>query len=276
MNGGRGIEIAGRVLRSFVRGHGSRPTSGYDSIWTNKDTAYLLYVLDTTTGAFKFEKPFEVKGRMLGTELKPQGLIYVTTRHQHSRSRYRRLAQRARGLPAKPGSRSRPRATARSSTRSTRATVSCIASTARRALKRSFDRAPLRSSTTTAHERWSPSTTRSCYGREDCPPPFPGRRQRRHFNEHYRAPRDPAWMRGLAWAEGVHVGMASVSAGHTAPRSRARPVMRRRAARAERSRRSCREGFGDLSDGYRGLAGDYVGSPAAATRPPRSRATSCS
>ena len=54
-------------------------TSGYDSIWTNKDTAYLLYVLDTTTGSFKFEKPFEVKGRMLGTELAPQGLIYVTT-----------------------------------------------------------------------------------------------------------------------------------------------------------------------------------------------------
>ncbi len=78
-NKGRGIEIAGQVLDHSFAGTDLVLTSGYDSIWTNKDTAYLLYVLDTTTGTFKFEKPFEVKGRMLGTELTPQGLIYVTT-----------------------------------------------------------------------------------------------------------------------------------------------------------------------------------------------------
>ncbi|RPI59406.1 MAG: hypothetical protein EHM50_09245, partial [Lysobacterales bacterium] len=78
-NKGRGIEIAGQVLDHSFAGTDLVLTSGYDSIWTNKDTAYLLYVLDTTTGRFKYEKPFEVKGRMLGTELAQQGLVYVTT-----------------------------------------------------------------------------------------------------------------------------------------------------------------------------------------------------
>ena len=78
-NKGRGIEIAGQVLDHSFAGTDLVLTSGYDSIWTNKDTEYLLYVLDTTAGSFKFEKPFEVKGRMLGTELTAAGLIYVTT-----------------------------------------------------------------------------------------------------------------------------------------------------------------------------------------------------
>ena len=78
-NKGRGIEIAGQVVDYSFAGTDIVLTTGYDSVWTNKDTAYLLYVLDTTTGSFRFEKPFEVKGRMLGTELTEQGLIYVTT-----------------------------------------------------------------------------------------------------------------------------------------------------------------------------------------------------
>ena len=53
--------------------------TGYDSIWTNKDTEYLLYVLDTAAGTFRFSEPLKVKGRMLATELTDRGLIYVTT-----------------------------------------------------------------------------------------------------------------------------------------------------------------------------------------------------
>jgi outer membrane protein assembly factor BamB len=66
-NKGRGIEVAGQVVDYSWAGADLVLTTGYDSIWTNKDTAYLLYVLDTRAGAFRFAKPFEVKGRMLVT-----------------------------------------------------------------------------------------------------------------------------------------------------------------------------------------------------------------
>src|SRR5262245_9138380 len=78
-NKGRGLELAGQVVDYSFAGSDLVLTTGYDSIWTNKDTAYLLYVLDPASGSFRFAKPFEVKGRMLGTELSGQGLIYVTT-----------------------------------------------------------------------------------------------------------------------------------------------------------------------------------------------------
>ncbi|HEX7237287.1 MAG TPA: PQQ-binding-like beta-propeller repeat protein, partial [Gammaproteobacteria bacterium] len=78
-NKGRGLELAGQVVDYSFAGSDVVLTTGYDSIWTNKDTAYLLYVLDPASGSFRFAKPFEVKGRMLGTELTEQGLIYVTT-----------------------------------------------------------------------------------------------------------------------------------------------------------------------------------------------------
>ncbi|HZL95063.1 MAG TPA: PQQ-binding-like beta-propeller repeat protein, partial [Vicinamibacterales bacterium] len=78
-NKGKGIEISGQVLDYSFAGTDLVLTSGYDSIWTNKDTEYLLYVLDTAAGRFRFERPFTVKGRMLGTELTDRGLVYVTT-----------------------------------------------------------------------------------------------------------------------------------------------------------------------------------------------------
>jgi len=33
------------------------------------------------------------------------------------------------------------------------------------------------------------------------------------YRTHYPAPRDPAWLRGLAWAAGIRAGMASAYAG---------------------------------------------------------------
>jgi outer membrane protein assembly factor BamB len=62
---GKGIEFAGRALDYAFAGTDLVLTSGYDSIWTNKDTEYLLHVLDPSLGAMRFPKPFTVKGRML-------------------------------------------------------------------------------------------------------------------------------------------------------------------------------------------------------------------
>ena len=76
---GRGVEISGLVLDYAFAGSNLVVTTGYDSIWSTKATAYLLYVLDPAAGAFRFAKPFKVKGRMLRTDLAEYGLSYVTT-----------------------------------------------------------------------------------------------------------------------------------------------------------------------------------------------------
>jgi len=75
---------------------------------------------------------------------------------------------------------------------------------------------------------------------------------------HYDAPRNPTWMRALAWAEGVRVGMASVSAGLY---SAAFADMAGDAAAGSAGREMATElsrGFGALSTGYQNLSGDYV------------------
>ena len=78
-NKGRGIEIAGQVLDYSFAGTNLVLTPATTACGPNTGTEYLLYVLDTVGGKLRFEKPFKVTGRMLGTELTDQGLIYVTT-----------------------------------------------------------------------------------------------------------------------------------------------------------------------------------------------------
>ena len=78
------------------------------------------------------------------------------------------------------------------------------------------------------------------------------------FDAHFPAPRDPAWLRSLAWAEGVRAGMASAyagaysaAAGQVAASTETGSLEQELAGELER-------GFSDLSQGYAGLASDYV------------------
>jgi outer membrane protein assembly factor BamB len=254
-NKGRGIEIAGQVLDHSFAGSDLVLTTGYDSVWTNKDTEYLLYVLDTSAGGFKFEKPFKVKGRMLGTELTDHGLIYVTT-HEIN------IFDPATGtLRSAPVLRSRePIVTVGDGhvvygfnsddgllyrfDRDTGAVATLsqnpfafVDKDRARALELVDDTLVLTGQQTVAG-----------FGLDGA----------LRFNAHYPAPRNPGWMRGLAWAEAVHAGMASASAGlygaafaevagDAAVGSEGREVATQLS-----------EGFGDLAVGYQNLAGDYV------------------
>jgi hypothetical protein len=78
------------------------------------------------------------------------------------------------------------------------------------------------------------------------------------YDAHGAPPRDPAWLRSLAWAEGVRAGMASAyagaysaAAGQVAANTAAGSLEQELASELER-------GFSDLSQGYAGLASDYV------------------
>jgi outer membrane protein assembly factor BamB len=252
---GRGIEISGQIVDYSFAGSDVVLTTGYDSIWTNKDTAYLLYVLDTTTGGFKFPKPFEVKGRMLGTEQSEQGLIYVTT---HEINIFDPTTGALRNAPVL---RSRePLVTATDGRR-------VYAFNASDGFLYTFDR-----------------DTGEVAKLSHAPFTLPGDDRARaldllddtlvlmgqqtvagfgvdgalKFNVHYAAPRDPAWMRSLAWAAGVRAGMASVSAGvYGAAFAEAAGDAAEGSVGHEMATELSR-GFSDLSAGYRDLSGDYV------------------
>ncbi|HEY9182024.1 MAG TPA: hypothetical protein VIQ99_02425, partial [Gammaproteobacteria bacterium] len=78
------------------------------------------------------------------------------------------------------------------------------------------------------------------------------------FAVHHPAPRDPAWVRSLAWAAGVRAGMASAYAGvYSAAAADAAGDLQDGtvgdAVATEMSR-----GFAELQQGYQGLATSYI------------------
>jgi outer membrane protein assembly factor BamB len=254
-NKGRGIEVAGQVVEYSFAGTDLVLTTGYDSIWTNKDTAYLLYVLDTTSGGFKFAKPFEVKGRMLGTELTQQGLIYVTTHEINIFD------------PATGTLRNAPVLRSRKPLVTVDDGPHVYAFNSDDGFVYSFDRdtgavAKLSQTPFTPDEH---DTARALDLRDDTLVLMGaqsvagfGLDGSQKFAVHYDAPRNPTWLRALAWAEGVRVGMASVSAGlysaafaDAAGDAAAGSVSREMATELSR-------GFGALSSGYQNLSGEYV------------------
>ena len=253
-NKGRGIEVAGQVVEYSFAGTDLVLTTGYDSIWTNKDTAYLLYVLDTTSGSFRFAKPFEVKGRMLGTELTEQGLIYVTT---HEINIFDPATGTLRNAPVL---RSRkPIVTVDDGPR-------VYAFNGDDGFVYSFNRedgsvAKL-SQTPFALDDDSPRALDLVDGTlvlmgQQTVAGF-GLDGSQKFAVHYDAPRNPTWLRALAWAEGVRMGMASVSAGmYSAAFADAAGDAAQGSAGREVATELSR-GFGDLSHGYQNLSGDYI------------------
>jgi hypothetical protein len=214
----------------------------------------LLYVLDPASGSLRFAKPFEVKGRMLGTELTEKGLIYVTT-HEIN------IFDPATGtLKNAPVLRSRsPIVTVGEGRR-------VYAFNSDDGFLYAFDRdtgavdklskAPFALGDDHARALDLLDGTLVLMGQQTVAG-F-GLDGAMKFNVHYDSPRNPTWMRALAWAEGVRVGMAAVSAGLY---SAAFADVADDAAQGSASREMATElsrGFGALSSGYQNLSGDYV------------------
>ena len=75
---------------------------------------------------------------------------------------------------------------------------------------------------------------------------------------HHRAPREPTWLRALAWAEGIRAGMASAYAGLYSTAAMAAAAEAEEGSVGQQIAQEFQTGFGELQQGYAGLAQDYI------------------
>jgi outer membrane protein assembly factor BamB len=252
---GKGIDLSGKVIDYAVVDSNLILTTGYDSIWTNKDTEYLLYVLDPTSGSMRFEKPLAVAGRMLSTELTAQGFAYTTT-HEIN------VFDPASGALLNP-----PVLKSKSPLVSARVGELVYAFNSDDGNVYRFDRASgeisrFSSAPFEFSERDSARALDVLDGRivllgQQTVAGFASDGSLQ-FARHYRAPRERTWLRALAWAEGVRAGMASAySAAYSAAAASVAGDTEdgtlEHAMAVELQR-----GFGELQQGYAGLSRNYI------------------
>lgn len=252
---GRGIEVSGLVLDHAATDAGLVLTTGYDSVWTGKDTEYLVYVLDTKTGAFRFPEPLKVKGRLLTTELTSKGLLYVTT---HELNVFDPVSGKVLNAPLLRGK--QPIVTASDGR-------FVFAYNADDGLLYRFNRESGQivklSQTPFMLDDGDQARSLDAFdGRlvlvgQQSVASF-SRVGVLQFNSHYPAPRDPAWLRGLAWAEGVRAGMASAYAGAYSAAFANAAANSAQGSPSQEVAQGLEKGFSDLQLGFEGLASDYV------------------
>jgi outer membrane protein assembly factor BamB len=254
-NRGKGIEVSGQVLDYSFVGSNLILTTGYDSIWTNKDTEYLLYVLDTAGGAFRFEEPFKVKGRMLSTELTDQGLIYITT---HEINVFDPATGTLKNAPVLRSKEPLVTASDGQGVYAFNATDGFVYRFDRGsgAITR-FSQAPFEFT-----ERDSPRALDVVDGQVvllgwQTVAGFAADGTLA-FSVHHPAPRDPAWLRSLAWAEGIRAGMASAYAGAYSAAAASVAADTVEGSLEHELASELERGFGTLQQGYQGLATEYV------------------
>ncbi|HZF28565.1 MAG TPA: PQQ-binding-like beta-propeller repeat protein [Gammaproteobacteria bacterium] len=255
-NKGRGIDVSGLVVDHAITDAGLLITTGYDSVWTNKDTEYLVYVLDTSTGAFRFPEPLKVKGRLLTTELTSKGLLYVTT---HELNVFDPVSGKLLNGPLLRGK--QPIVTTTSDERFVFA-YNSDDGFLYRFNRESGQIVKLSQTPFMLDEHDQARSLDALDGRlvligQQSVAGF-SRVGALQFSAHYRAPRDPAWLRGLAWAEGIRAGMASAYAGAYSAAFASAAANSEQGSLNESVAQGLEKGFSDLQQGYQGLAGDYV------------------
>ena len=252
---GRGIEISGLVIDHHAAGSDIVLTTGFDSVWTNKDTEYLLYVLDPVTGQMRFEEPFRTRGRMLGAEVAGPGVIYVTTQEIGIFDPATGTRPGATGLRGK-----KPIVTASDGSE-------VYAFNSEDGLLYRFNRETgetvALSQTPFEFEEQDSARALEAFGDllvltgQQTVAGF-GRDGTLRFHTHFAAPRDPTWLRALAWAEGVRMGMASVSAGMYGAAFADMASETADGSLEHELAEGMQQGFNDLQQGYQNLAGDYL------------------
>jgi len=252
---GRGIELKGQILDYVYTDAGLVLTTGFDSIWTDKGTEYLLYVLDTQTGAMRFEDPVKVRGRLLTTELTDKGLLYVTS-HEIN------VFDPASGtLLNEPVLRSREQLVTVNDGQLLYAFNSDDGYLYR--LDRNTGRV---SRLSTEAFRFQEKDQPRGLDVLDNNLVLMGQQTVARFNlngelqahAHYRAPRNPNWLRALAWAEGIRAGMASAYAGLYSTAAMAAAAEAEEGSVGQQIAEEFQTGFSELQQGYAGLSQDYI------------------
>ena len=78
---GRGLKIKGGIVDHAFTGDNLVITTGFDSAWNDQGTEYLMYVVALADGALLSKKPVKVKGRLRSIEPLASGVLFITT-HQ--------------------------------------------------------------------------------------------------------------------------------------------------------------------------------------------------
>jgi hypothetical protein len=76
---GKGIDADGGIVDHAATDLGLVVTTGKDSVWTSKGIVYSMNLLDVGNGVLRFPKSLRAKGRLLWTEAVAKGVLYVTT-----------------------------------------------------------------------------------------------------------------------------------------------------------------------------------------------------
>ena len=252
---GRGIEIKGQVVDYASTDAGLLLATGYDSIWTNRDTEYLLYVVDIGAGALRFEAPLAVKGRILDTELTEHGLLYITT---HEINVFE---------PSTGVLRNGPELRSKLPLAWTRAGDVLFAFNPDNGLIYQLDAGSGRISALSSvgfnfasddHARaMDLAGNRLVLIGQQTVAGF-GTDGELLYEAYYPAPRDPAWLRGLAWAAGIRAGMASAYAGLYSAAAGSAAADSGTGTLEQQLALGFQQGFSELQQGYAGLAGDYI------------------
>jgi outer membrane protein assembly factor BamB len=252
---GRGIEVKGQVLDYVFTDAGLLLTTGYDSIWTNRDTEYLLYVLDSNAGALRFEDPLAVRGRVLTSELTELGLLYVTTHEINIFDPSTGILRNGNELRDKQSLTWVRDGTLIHAYKPDDGLIYTLDTVTGRVEQRSS--VPFRFEQNDAARAMELTGDGIVLIGQQTVAAFDSDGSLR-FAAHHPAPRDPAWLRGLAWAAGIRAGMASAYAGlysaaaaQAATDSGAGTVEQQFAVGLQQT-------FGGLQQGYAGLAQEYI------------------
>lgn len=252
---GKGIKIKGQILDHRFTDAGLILTTGFDSAWTDRGTEFLLYVLDAQAGTLRFEKPLKVKGYMQSSAMTKNGLLYETSHELNVFDPASGTLLNESVLRSKKPLVTAENGQSRYAFNSQDGFLYQLHESTGQIARVST--APVKFENDDQANNLELHGDRIVLTGQQTVVGFTPEGQV-VFNVHHPAPREPGWIRALAWAEGMRAGMASAYAGaYNAAAMQAAAETKEGSVGRQLADEFQRE-FSTLQQQYAGLAGDYI------------------